>query len=251
MTAMQITSTWKLTFYLLIWFYPFIVSGHQITCGISDGFPPYQFKDNEMAHGFDVQVLKLVEQQLNTKIIIKQQHWSDVVSQLRFTNKLDCIFGMEISKRREQSFLFTRPYYQRQIAIFALENNKHINSLKDLIGENITGDRHSSIEKMLEDEGLNKQIRIKETRSKEESIKLLKTGKFVAMVAPKAVGFYLAKQFDVKVKVISESPESTPVAIAVKKDNTSLANQLDSALQIVLNTDQFNTLKYNWLDKQQ
>ncbi|QBG34978.1 transporter substrate-binding domain-containing protein [Litorilituus sediminis] len=240
---------WKLTFYLLICFYPFIVSGHQITCGISDGFPPYQFKDNKMANGFDVQVLKLVEKQLNTKIVIKQQRWSDVVSQLRFTNKLDCIFGMEISKRREQSFLFTRPYYRRKIAIFALENNKQINSLKDLIGENITGDRHSSIEKLLQDEGLIKQIRIKETRSKEESIKLLKTGKFVAMIAPKAVGFHLAKQFDVNVKVISESPESTPVAIAVKKGNASLANQFDKALQTLLDSEQFNTLKYNWLNK--
>ncbi len=214
----------------------FAVEAKSFACGVSDGYPPYQFKDSSgEATGFDIDVLRLVFQKAEQEIVFRQMNWDDVVGLLGFTKELDCAAGMEISEIRKTRFDFTSPYYYRKIAIFALSGNTSINKVEDLIYKKITGDRHSSFEEMLEQKGIRGFIRIKQTKSKEESIALLKSGEFVAMIAPKEVGFYLAEKFNVKVKIIAEAEQKSPVAIAVKKGNLGLLNMLEDALHKLVN----------------
>ena len=46
---------------------------------------------------------------------------------------------------------------------------------------------------------------------------LLKTGEVSVMISTKEVDFYLAKKFNVKVKILVKAALGTPVTIAVKK----------------------------------
>jgi ABC-type amino acid transport substrate-binding protein len=205
-------------FCLVLWLALGTVHADTYSCGLSDGYPPYQFvsQDNETA-GFDADVLRLVFSRLQSQIDFHQMNWDDAVALLRLTNRFDCVGGMEITPVREHLFEFTRPYYERNIVIFVLAANDQITGVEDLIGKKITGDRHSSLEQMLERQGVRDKIRIKETKTKEESMRLLKSGDSRAMMAPRAVGYYLAKQFNVKVRVLIESDRPSPVAIAVRK----------------------------------
>ena len=74
-------------------------------------------------------------------------------------------------------------------------------------------------------------------------MRLLKSGKFSAMIAPKKVGLYLAKKLYVEVKIIAEVEPGTPVAIAVKKGNLQLLNMLESKLQTLINEGEIHKLK--------
>ena len=215
--------------------------------GIAEGFPPYQFTDNAgNTAGFDADILRLVFQDLDTKLIFKQIKWKDVIGTLMFTDKFDCVAGMEISEKRQKYFDFTSPYYIRKTALFVLAENNTIKSLNDLVGKRIGGDKDSYLEHELENRGIKKSIRIKQTKSKKQSMLLLKTGYFSAIIAPTEVGFYLAKKLQINVKIVEQETQGTAVALAVKKGNSALLNILENRLQVLMQTGKIQKIRQNF-----
>ncbi|OHD11249.1 MAG: hypothetical protein A2086_01365 [Spirochaetes bacterium GWD1_27_9] len=218
-------------------------------CGLATGYPPYQYVNEKgETSGIDADVVRLIFDKLKKKVVFQQQSWDDVVAILRFSDKIDCIGGMEVSDVRKEHFDFTISYYERNIALFILETNTSIKEVKDLAGLVITGDRQSFVERKLEAEGLKDKIRIKQTQSKEDSFKLLKTGEVVGVIAPKAVGLYLAKKMGIKVRFLQDPDPGSPVAIAVKKGNTELLNKINKALQELIKEGKIESLKKKWLE---
>ena len=204
---------------------------YQITCGVATGYPPYQFQDQRGApFGFDIEILTLVAAHAGLELIVHQDIFDEVFSTTIHTGKIDCIAGIELSGLRMQYLDFTRPYYERNIVVFALFRNNKINRLEDLIGKLITGDDQSSVDLILREKGLKDQIRIKRTESKSESMDLLASTQYQAVIMPKAVGLYLAGQKGIKLKTIYESDQPSPVAFAVKKGNRALLEMLDTAI---------------------
>jgi polar amino acid transport system substrate-binding protein len=218
-------------------------------CGISNGYPPYQFNNNKKeVDGFDADVLRLIFSKTNNKLTFQQMNWNNVVGELAYSDRLNCAAGMEVSKNRKKLFDFTTPYYSRKISIFILSDNTTIKKLEDLVGKKVTGDRDSSIEVQLESMGLKGGIRLKATKTKEESMKLLKAGTFVAMIAPRGVGLYLAKKLEVKVKILEEFDHASPVGIAVKKGDLQLLNMLNYELNILLKEGEIKKLYQKWFE---
>eukprot|EP00831_Metopus_contortus_P052554 TRINITY_DN44110_c0_g1_i1.p2 TRINITY_DN44110_c0_g1~~TRINITY_DN44110_c0_g1_i1.p2 ORF type:complete len:185 (+),score=23.04 TRINITY_DN44110_c0_g1_i1:227-781(+) len=137
---------------------------------------------------------------------------------------------MEISDRRGIFFDFTPPYYKRKGMVF-VRADSFIHSVYDLRWQVVAGDRDSFVEQVLRDEGLYKHIRLYQTRSKDQSMLLLKNREVVAVIAPRAVGEYLARKHAVAVRMIDVGDPGTPVGIAVAKGNEALLRQLTTALQ--------------------
>lgn len=235
----------------------FLLFGHVVyaaegayICGVSDGFPPYQFKSMQgVADGFDIEVLKLISNKTGDKFSFYQANWDNVVSNLAHTKKLDCAVGMEITDIRVKLFDFTVPYYYRHTAIFVLSTNIYIKSVADLIGNKVAGDRHSDLEKHLELTELKNSIRLRQTASKEASMNLLKNAEVEAVIAPKEVGLYLAQMLDMNVSIIEEFKQGSPVGIAVKKGNTSMLNTLNKALNELIENGDIDNLYRQWFDK--
>lgn len=219
----------------------------KLLCGMSDGYPPYQYKDRRIgATGFDADVFRELLKSTKQESELLQTSWDDVVPALFYGNSVDCVLGMEVTETRKAMFDFTIPYYQRKTALFTLANNTEINSVSDLVGHKITGDKQSSLEAMLKQENLYDSIRIKHTRSKEESFRLLKSGKFIAMIAPKEVGLYLANKYNTPIRIVHEMEQGTPVAIAVKKGNTNLINMFNDLLLKAKSKKRIEALYMNW-----
>ena len=175
--------------FLLVTLLSFLVISNSVfakdtyTCGLANGYPPYQFKENEKATGFDTGVIKAIFENIDAQLKLSQTEWDTVVGSVRF-GKIDCAIGMGINDTRKMHFDFTIPYYERKSAVFILKSNNQIKSIEDLDGKLITGDRHSFVEVLLKEKGL--KPRMKQTKSKEESMRLLKSGRFQAVIAPKA-----------------------------------------------------------------
>lgn len=219
----------------------------RLVCGLSDGYPPYQFKDRHMgATGFDADVFKELLKTTRQESELMQANWGDLVPTLLYGNEVDCVLGMEITETRKAMFDFSTPYYQRTTAVFTLATNNELNNLEDLIGKKVTGDKQSTFEDMLKTQGLYEQIHLKYTQSKEESFRLLKSGKYVAMVAPKEVGLYLAKKHNAKVKIMYEMKQSTPVAIAVKKGNINLIGMFNALIHKAQVEKRIDKLYLHW-----
>ena len=215
--------------------------------GIANGFPPFQFKNiNKEVTGFDAAVINLLFQKIDEKFIFQQMKWQDVIGSLMFTDKLDCVTGMEITNSRKKYFDFTSAYSFRRNVLFVSAENNNIKQLKDLLGKTIGGDKGSNLETQLEKMHIKNKIRIKQTKSKEESMQLLKAGKLSAIIAPQEVGLYLAKKMQFSVKIIAQAEQQNPVAIAVKKGHSQLLNLLEKNLQILIKNGDIARLQQTW-----
>lgn len=202
-----------------------------LLCGVAVGFPPYQYQDEHgKAYGLDVDIATEVARRIHREIIFKLAPWDDVVTTLRL-ERIDFVSGMEINLKRQVMFDFTESYYSRKVGVFALANNRAVNNLYDLRWKVITGDRHSYVEELFDELDLKRQIRIRQTKSKDESMLLLKNREAVAIVAPTEVAFHLAERHGVQLKVLDSSDPGSPVGIAVSKNDQELLRDLTEALK--------------------
>lgn len=201
-----------------------------LRCGFAEGYPPFQYLDNGQPAGFDVALLQKLAKQLNQPLELVPGRWDDVMAKGRL-GQFDCVAGMEISPTRQQWFGFTRAYYQRHTNVFVRQDNTRINSLPDLVGSIISGDRDSAIEHEMEALGIRQRIRVRQMPSKQDSMLLLRQGQVSAVVMPDAVAYYLARQLGVTIRPLQRQlPPDTAVAIAVRRDDAALRQTLDEAL---------------------
>lgn len=221
------------------------VFSDELVCGIATGYPPYQFQENGIVTGFDADVARLVFSRLNMKFRFMQEKWDDVFALLRL-GEIDLIVGMEINESRKSFFEFSKEYYHRHDVVFIRADNKEIKRVEDLYEQIITGDRHSSVEIIWQKKGIKERIRVMQTESKEKSMKLLYEGKTKAAIMPEAVGYYLAKQIGLHIRILDSPDPGSPVAIAVKRKNTDLMMILDKALQELITEGEIDRLYKKW-----
>lgn len=207
----------------------------ELRCGISIGYPPYQYNDKlGNPAGIDYQVAKLVFKTAGKKIKFVQRDWASLLSSIfHNTGEIDLLCGAEINDERKKYLDFSEPFYNRHIVIFTLKNSP-VYKVSDLYGKIITGDRDSFLEKHLgkriED------IRVMKTTSKEESFQKLKNGSVVAVIAPREVGYYFARELKLKVRIIAGNDDpGSPVAFGVRKGNVELLKMINHSLHQLRN----------------
>ncbi|MCJ2164955.1 MULTISPECIES: transporter substrate-binding domain-containing protein [unclassified Pseudodesulfovibrio] len=214
-------------------------------CGVAQGYPPYQFVGADgTSTGLDVEVIRLVFEKMGRDLTVRQDNWDDIVAGLRL-GKLDCIAGMEINERRNKFFDFTSPYYSRKGMIFVLADS-FVHSFSELQWQVVTGDRDSYVEEFFREKGVHRHIRLYQTKSKEQSMEMLKQGKAVAAIAPKAVGVFLACKYDVDVRMIDVGDPGVPVGIAVAKGNRTLLMQMEAALNALVDEGALQEVLKRW-----
>ncbi|WP_051484455.1 transporter substrate-binding domain-containing protein [Shewanella waksmanii] len=216
--------------------------------GISIGFPPYQYQVDDYPAGFDVDVAKLIANSLERDFEFVQGQWDTVLNQLRF-GEIDLIVGMEINSIRARVFDFSAPYYERRDAVFVLSGNQSIKQLADLEGRLVAGDRHSTLQSQWQQQQSLYQYRLQNTASKAVSMQRLDSGLVDAAIMPEAVGLFLAKQRGVKVSILAQPASGTPVAVAVKKGNASLHQEVNQAVQQLLDSGEIPQLYQRWFHR--
>lgn len=196
------------------------------TIGIAIGFPPYQFTIAKQAAGIDADVTRLVFQKLGKDIIFRQNNWENLLLGLiHGTNAVDVLCGAELSPQRTKLLEFSDTYYQRTSVVFVTKGSSY-QSLNDLNGKVVTGDKNSFAERVIN----RQKIRIMATQSKQESFRLLKENRVQAVIAPRKVGLYLSRQISLAIRIISVNDPGSPVAFAVSKSNAILARKISRAL---------------------
>lgn len=223
-------------------------SALELNCGLAHGFPPYQFvSGSDQPQGFDVAVIQAIAKRNGHRLTLHPDSWKTSYMNLKRDKGLNCIIGIEVTEAREKAFLFSQAYYKRHSAIFTLADRDDIATITDLKGLRITGDAHSSTERILHERGLLDQIMVYRTTSKNQAFWMLKKGSCDAVIAPLAVGRHLAKKQNLQLKVFFNEDPGTPVAIAVTKSNPQLAQQIDSALDEMRQDGSLEKLRQQWL----
>lgn len=209
-----------------------------IKCAIATGYPPYQYTENGTPQGIDTKLIHLMNKHSqDLKIEIHPMLWSDAMATLSFTNKLDCIFGMEINESRSKRFLFTKPLYTRNSSLFVLADSKY-KKLTDLYDLKVSSDEDS----LLHDELYQmKKFRLVKVYTKEDAFKKLVTKETAAAIFPERIGIYFSKKTKTDLRILKKAKTSTNVSIATKSENLQksfndiLAKLPKSEVQKILN----------------
>ncbi|MDO9584491.1 MAG: transporter substrate-binding domain-containing protein [Desulfomicrobium sp.] len=215
-----------------------------LSCGVAAGFPPYQFTLDGEPTGFDVDVARAVCARLGKEAIFEQRNWDDVVNMLLY-GRIDLVAGMEVNDFRFDYFEFSTPYAKRHDVVFVPANST-VAGVEDLFGLIITGDRHSFLELHWKEQGIFQNIRIMQTGTKEESMTLLGQGRTAAAIMPLEVGWYLAAQQGIDVRVLVNPDPGSDVAIALRKGQPELLLKINDALRDMEAEGELDALQRKW-----
>ena len=203
----------------------------------------YNGEDGKPA-GFDVDVARAVCARLGKEALFEQRNWDDVVSMLLF-GRIDLVAGMEVNAFRFDYFEFSIPYAKRHDAVFVPANST-VNSVQDLFGRVITGDRHSFVELHWKEMGIYQNIRVMQTGTKQESMALLAQGKTAAAIMPLEVGWFLAEEQGFPIRVLSSPDPGSDVAIALRKGQHELLPIINEALREMQADGELEALERKW-----
>ncbi len=224
------------------------LSAEDLVCGITTGFPPYQYEQQGSPSGFDADLIRLAASKANLNLKFKTGRWDDLINYLRL-GQISCITGMEVTPPRKELFDFTISYYERVNAVFIRAEDVWIKGVEDLYYQRITGDRQSDMETQWTVEGIRGNIRIQQTETKQEAMRLLADRHSLAALMPREVGFYLADIQGLEVRILLEQPTGTPVALAVRQGDRELLEKLNTALEELVREGAIERLNKIWFSR--
>jgi len=141
--------------------------------GLEAGYPPFnwtQLDDSngavkiqnaaEYAGGYDVEIAKIIAQELGKELVIVKTEWDGLIPALT-SGKIDAIIaGMSPTADRKESIDFTDIYYTSDLVMVVKKGSQYENatSLKDFAGAKITAQLNTFHYTVIDQiEGVNKQ----------------------------------------------------------------------------------------------
>ena len=216
--------------------------------GMECGYPPFNWTENTKtktnypiegtslyAEGYDVQIAKKIADELDCRLVIKAIEWNGLISALE-TNQIDLIIaGMSNTEERRQSVQFTNHYYQSTHVLVMAQDSKFVNgiSLSDFEGANVVGQLETLYDSLIDQlVGVNHMTPLEDVPTIIASINA-KRADITILEEPVAKGILETNPTLTYIKLTEGfivSEEDTCVAIALRKGENELCDQINSVL---------------------
>ena len=205
-----------------------------ILLGTNATYPPFISKNAQGQFvGLDVDVVKAICKKLNASCTIEDTSFNSLIPSVN-SNKYDVIFGgLSITKQRKKVVSFTQSYFDN-IDTYLVDNDNKLTLTKaGLSGKSVGYQQGTSVKDYLF-KTYGNTIKMKPYPNVEMALIDLKSGRIDAILMDKIVAQKLIKnskdsslttQGNIIDNIIGEGK-----AMAVKKGNTKLLNQLNTAI---------------------
>ena len=97
---------------------------------------PMNFNKEGIPTGLSIELMNLLAKKIGIKAEYITGEWNDLYNKA-LNKKLDVMLNIVKTKEREKFLLFTSAYQKNKIGIYALKNDKTINSMKSLNGKKV------------------------------------------------------------------------------------------------------------------
>ncbi|NRG43854.1 amino acid ABC transporter substrate-binding protein [Bacillus sp. CRN 9] len=218
-----------------------------IVIGIDDKFAPMGFRDesNEIV-GFDIDLAKAVIEKMDATPKFQPIDWKTKESELS-SGRIDLIWnGYTITDERKEKVLFTKPYLSNaQVAVTKADSE--LTELHDLEGKVVGLQSLSSAADALNANDISKNVKeITEFSDNVLALSDLKSGRLDAVIIDEVViDYYMTKEKDT-FKILDESLAPEEYGIGVKKGNEQLLNELQSALDALIEDGTAGEISKKW-----
>lgn len=206
--------------------------------GTNAEFEPFEYREGGNIVGFDIELVGEIAKLINAEIEIEDMAFDGLLPALQ-TKKIDLIIaGMTATEERKKFVNFSESYYKSQQAVVVNKDENGINNFDNLIGKEVgvvlgyTGD-------IIVSEMAN--VKVQRYNATSEAIMALKSKKVQAVV----LDYEPAKNYSAQnpeLKLIETDSQSEEYAIAIRKEDTQLLNDINKALATLKENGTYDAL---------
>jgi polar amino acid transport system substrate-binding protein len=221
-----------------------LVKKGALTFSMTGQYPPLNFKKDGKLTGFDVEIGTEIAKRIGLEANPVTNPWETIIQGLK-AKKYDAIIGsMTATPERDKQVDFTNPYYLSGAQIFVAEGNNDIQSKEDLKGKTIGVIQASTWKDMAEE--LSDQVKGYPTDV--NALQDLELGRLDAVITDKIVGVSAQNEKGLKIKEIGELLNEDRVSVAVAEGNKELADQINEALQSMIDDGTYEKISMKWFN---
>jgi arginine/lysine/histidine transporter system substrate-binding protein len=206
----------------------------KIVLGTSADYPPYEFHKSingkDEIVGFDIEIAKEIAKDLGVQLEIKDMKFDGLLAALQ-TDTVDMVIaGMTPDEERRKSVDFSKVYYTAVQGIVVRTEDKDKYQTIDSLKTVKLGVQKGAIQETIAKEQL-PQAQTKAISKISDLMLELKSKRLDALIVEVPVASaYISKNSDLALAAAKLNTEEAGSAIALKKGNTKLAEQMNQTL---------------------
>lgn len=226
-------------------------SADTLVIGLDPNYPPMEFMDaNANMTGFDIDLIRAAMRRMNKPYDLLPIPWGAKTDMLN-DNSIDLVWsGLNITDERKQIYELSQSYLKGE-QIFIVSAISDIRTPNQLAFKRIGVPAGSFVTPMLEEMSNSnpdgKFEGIKEYSEAATAMTAVLTGEVSAAVVDGVAGRYYASNSPGKFRVLSEVlVETGGTAVAAKKGNTALINQVNTVLDQMHADGSLEEIRTKW-----
>ncbi len=218
----------------------------KITFGTSADYPPFEFMDGDVMTGFDIELAKLIGEELDIEVAFQDMKFSTILPSLQF-GKIDAgISTITITEERKEKFDFSDAYYVETLAT-VFKEDAPVDTLEEMEGKKIAVQLGTTME-IWANENL-KKAKITPMNSNAQAIEALKAGHVELVFIDGMQGAVFAEKNEgLGYKVVVQTDNGYGIAF---KKGSKLVKPVNQALKVLDDNGKLQELKSKWLESAQ
>jgi len=217
-----------------------------IVVGDDEYYPPYSFIDeNGNPAGFNIELIEAVADAAGYETKIELDEWSKTREKLE-SEEIDIISGMVFSEEREEIYSFSLKHSVNIGDIFTRPGDE-VSQLEDLRGKTIVVQRADIVAEYIA--SLDLDLRLIEVSSAREAIQAVSEGSYDYAALMKLPALYAIRELGFSnIESSDLSLVANDYGMAVLKGNEELLMELNSGLQIIKASGEYQEIYDKWIN---
>ena len=206
--------------------------------GIDAAFPPFGYLEDGNIAGFDYDIMSEIAKLTGIKVEFNQMQFSGLLPALQ-TKKIDAIIaGMTVTEERKQFVNFSETYYVSSQVILVHRDDNSIKNFDNLVGKNVGTVIGTTGDTIMTE---NERVNTKKFDTGAQAVLSLKEKKIDAIVFDREPCKNFAK-YNSEIKLIESDAVQEDYAIAVRKEDTSLLENINKGISIIMTNGTYERL---------
>lgn len=214
-----------------------------IRVGVDRNAAPMEYESDGEPKGFNVDVIDLVGTEMGVTLEYVFLSWPDVLDSVK-NGSLDVMFAVDTPERRED-YGFSRPILNISWRIFVQEETFGVSGIEDLRNHTVAVvENFASHDYLLEH---NEEIHAMTVANTLDALELLSRGEVFAFFGQYHLARYYIQEGPItNIKAIGEDVWTNNFCISVKKDNPVLLTDINTALEHIFISGQYDEIYEKW-----
>ncbi len=222
-----------------------------VKIAIDKNLPPYSYIDQDgNLVGFNIELLKTMEEYTNFTFDFVPGNWDQCMFRLQ-NGEVDALMATVPTPQRNKSFAFTETYMHLYFDFYQRASLKPINKISEIGNHTIAVVRGDITEIFLKNwmNETHEKVYLVEVATPQEGLKLVNTNSVdLFMYEIHTSSYYIAKYNLNNVRLTNIQAFSLPIAIAVRKNEPWLVQELNYAIYKVKNSGKYTILYNKWFN---